>query len=80
MPMPIPGRWTIRAGGKVVLIDRVCNQKDAKSLRYAYTYTDKAFYEGCWVLMDGKVHVVWGKKERRVYEINSFVQDHVEPK
>lgn len=74
--------WTMdsQAGGKVVITDRACNEKGTKTLRYAYAYTDKAFLEGCWALMDGKVHVVWGKKDRRVYEINAFVQDHVEPK
>ena len=74
--------WTMenQGGGKVVLTDRACNEKGTNSLKYAYTYTDNSFYEGCWALMDGKVHVVWGKKDRRVYEMNAFVQDHVEPK
>lgn len=74
--------WTMnnQGGGKVVLTDRACNEKGTKTLKYAYTYTDNSFLEGCWALIDGKVHVVWGKKDRRVYEINAFVQDHVEPK
>lgn len=64
--------------GKIVLTDRKC--KESKSLYYAYTYTDKAFLEGCWALMDGKVHVAWNNKQRRVYEMNDFVQDYVDPK
>jgi hypothetical protein len=30
--------------------------------------------------MDGKVHVVYENGERRVYEMNDFVQDQVTPK
>ena len=68
-----------QGGGQIVLTDRKC--QGYKALFYAYTYTDKAFLDGCWALMDGKVHVVWGKtKGRNVYELNDFVPDQVTPK
>lgn len=67
--------------GKIVLTDRKCKHKDTNTLYYAYSYTNRVFLEGCWALMDGRVHVVWDKNQgRRVYEMNDFIQDHVEPK
>ena len=68
-----------QGGGQIVLTDRKC--QGYKALFYAYTYTDKAFLDGCWALMDGKVHVVWEKmKGRNVYELNDFVPDQVTTK
>ena len=65
-------------GGQVVLTDRLC--QGYKTLYYAYTYTTQMFLDGCWRLMDGKVHVVWEKGGRRVYQMNDFVADEVTPK
>jgi hypothetical protein len=65
-------------GGQVVLTDRLC--QGYKTLYYAYTYTPQMFLDGCWRLMDGKVHVVWEKSGRRVYQMNDFVADEVTPK
>jgi hypothetical protein len=66
-------------GGQVVLTDRVC--KGHPSLREAYTYTNSVYLEGCWTLLDGKIHVAWNKNQgRKVYEINNFVPDQVTPK
>ena len=65
-------------GGQIVLTDRLC--QGYKYLYYAYTHTPQAYLDGCWTLMDGKVHVVWEKNQHRVYEMNDFVQDQVTPK
>ncbi len=66
-------------GGQVVLTDRLC--KGYKSIYYAYSYTDKVYLDGCWGLVDGKVHVAWEKGQgRRVYNMNDFVAEDVTPK
>lgn len=65
-------------GGQIVLTDRKC--VGYKTLYYAYTYTNQAYFDGCWALIDGKVHVVWEKNQRRVYNMNDFVADEVTPK
>ena len=66
-------------GGQVVLTDRHC--VGYKNLYYAYTYTDRVYLDGCWALIDGKVHVAWEKNQgRRVYNMNDFVVDEVTPK
>ena len=66
-------------GGQVVLTDREC--KGHKGLYEAYTYTNQVYMDGCWALIDGKVHVAWGKGQgRRVYEMNDFVAGDVTPK
>lgn len=73
--------WTMKnnGGGQIVLTDRKC--EGFKHLNQAYTYTNDAYLDGCWTLIDGKVHIAWGKNQgRRVYEINDFVPDQVEPK
>ena len=73
--------WTMKnnGGGQIVLTDRKCAGQ--KYLNQAYTYTTEAYLDGCWGLIDGKVHIVWGKNQgRRVYEINDFVPDQVTPK
>lgn len=66
-------------GGQIVLTDRLC--KGQKHLYYAYSHSDRSFLEGCWALMDGKVHIAWDQKVgRRVYDKNDFIPDHVVPK
>jgi len=66
-------------GGQVVLTDRLC--KGYKNLYQAYTYTNQVYIDGCWALVDGKVHVAWDKNNgRRVYEMNDFVAGDVTPK
>ena len=70
---------TNQGGGQIVLTDRKCQEE--KALFQAYTYTDRAFLNGCWGLLDGKVHVVWEKGQgRKVYELNDFVPDQTSPK
>ena len=65
-------------GGQIVLTDRVCKQ--SKALYEAYTHTNQGYWSGCWAIVDGKVHVVWENKDRRVYELNDFVADQVTSK
>ena len=68
-----------QGGGQVVLTDRKC--QGYKSLFYAYTYTENVFLDGCWTLLDGKVHIAWDKRQgRRVYNLNDFVPDEITPK
>ena len=77
----IADTWVMpnQGGGQVVLTDRKC--QGYKSLFYAYTYTENVFLDGCWTVLDNKVHVVWDKKQgRRVYNLNDFVPDEVTPK
>ena len=57
-------------GGEIVLTDRDCKEYDR--LFQAYSYTPKGYWEGCWALIDGKVHVGWKGNGRRVYDINDF--------
>ena len=65
-------------GGQIVLTDRLC--KGMKYTYYAYTHTPQTFNDGCWALLDGKIHVVWDNNQRRVYNLNDFVADEVTPK
>ena len=66
-------------GGQIVISDRLC--QGYKHIYQAYAYTNKGYIEGCWALMDNKVHIVWEKNNgRRVYEMNDFVPDQVTPK
>jgi len=67
-----------QGGGQIVLTDRKC--RGYKHLYYAYSHTPKAYFFGCWTILDGKIHVVWEGKERRVYNLNDFVADEVSPK
>ena len=65
--------------GQIVITDRLC--QGYKHIFYAYSYSDRAFLEGCWAVIDGKVHIEWNQKVgRRVYEMNDFVPEQVTPK
>jgi hypothetical protein len=72
--------WTMpnHGGGQIVLTDRKC--KGYSKLLEAYSYTGKGYWEGCWTVIDGKVHVAWEGNERRVYDISDFKPDEVTPK
>ena len=66
-------------GGQIVLTDRKC--KGYPNLNEAYSYTNSVYLDGCWTLIDGKVHIAWGHNQgRRVYEINDFTVDQSTPK
>lgn len=67
-------------GGEITLTMRDC-VTDGKNftreyphLRLAYTYGDRAPYmEGCWTLIDGKVHILYfHNSTRRVYPLEGF--------
>lgn len=65
--------WTMpnTGGGQVVLTDRKCPGHPA--LLEAYTYTGSVYLEGCWTVLDNKVHVAWQKGQGvRVYELGDF--------
>ena len=66
-------------GGEITITDRLC--QGFKNIYYAYSYSDVSFIEGCWALMDGKVHIQWNNGVgRRVYELNGFVPDQTTAK
>lgn len=70
---------TNEGGGEITLTSNACmadgGQYSAK-LKKAYTWTNQIYFEGCWGIVDGNVHVVWmmpsGNRPRNVYNINSF--------
>lgn len=62
-----------QGGGQVVLTDRPC--PGYKNLSAAYTYTGKIYIDGCWTIIDNKIHVVWNGTDRRVYDISDFTQN-----
>lgn len=65
-------------GGEITLTSQTCKADGGKypSLRHAYSWTNKIYFEGCWLIQDGNVHIIWvfsdGSRERRVYPIESF--------
>lgn len=67
-------------GGEITLTDRQCTIDNGAypSLKKAYSWTNKIYFEGCWTVLDGNVHVIWllpsGNRSRNVYNINSFTR------
>ena len=67
-------------GGEITLTDQPCTADGGRyaALKKAYSWTNKAYIEGCWAIIDGNVHVVWaladGTRPRNVYNINSFTR------
>ena len=65
-------------GGEIVITDRVCSYKDQdfKSLRAAYSYWNGGFIEGCWLIVDDMVRIIWirdgGGSDTRVYNFSDF--------
>ena len=72
--------WVLsnQGGGQIVITDRLC--KGYKNIYYAYTYTSRFYADGCWRLLDGKIHIVYENGEKRVYEASDFTPDEVTPK
>ena len=70
--------WVMQnnGGGQIVLTDRAC--KGHPKLMVVYSYTNKGYWEGCWTVIDGNIHVVWmapnGSRPRNVYPIGSFTR------
>jgi len=68
-----------QGGGQIVLTDRKC--MGYKELYYAYAYTDRTYSDGCWAVIDGKVHIGWkGGHGRRVYNLSDFTAEDITPK
>ncbi len=62
-----------QAGGKIVLTTRACDKPDATLLLEAYTYeASGAMRAGCWVMLDGLIHIVWQGGGRSVFPFASF--------
>ena len=67
-----------QGGGEITLTNKQCTADNGAypSLRHAYSWTNQIYFEGCWSLIDGNVHIVWvfkdGSRERRVYQAVSF--------
>jgi len=69
---------TNQGGGEITLTSDVCKADNGQwtALKHAYSWTNKIYFEGCWAVIDGNVHVTWvmpdGTRPRRVYPITSF--------
>jgi len=67
-----------QGGGEITLTDQTCKADGGKytALKHAYSWTNQIYFEGCWLIQDGNVHVIWinadGTRERRVYSAGSF--------
>ena len=67
-------------GGEITLTDKQCTADNGAypGLKKAYSWTNKIYFEGCWTVLDGNVHVIWllpsGNRARNVYNINSFTR------
>ena len=65
-------------GGEITITDQTCKADNGRwtSLKHAYAWTNKAYIEGCWTMIDGNVHITWifsnGNRERRVYSPSGF--------
>jgi hypothetical protein len=66
-------------GGEIVIADRACvvQGKDYGPLKQAYSYWNGGFMEGCWLIQDGMVKIIWKTTwndgvETRMYTIESF--------
>lgn len=72
--------WILKnkGGGEITLTKETCKADNGAypSLSHAYTWTNEMYQEGCWLVMDGNVHIIWVNKDnsrdRRVYPIDSF--------
>ena len=67
-------------GGEITLTSSTCTADNGAypALKKAYAWTNKIYFEGCWTVIDGNVHVVWmapnGSRPRNVYPISSFTR------
>ena len=71
---------TNQGGGEITLTDTTCKADNGKypALKNAYSWTNKIYFEGCWAMIDGNVHVIWmlpsGERPRNVYSPSSFTR------
>jgi hypothetical protein len=69
-----------QGGGEITLTDRQCDADNGAypALKKAYSWTNKIYFDGCWTVIDGNIHVVWmlpnGTRPRNVYPIGSFTR------
>lgn len=67
-----------QGGGEITLSSNQCKADNGAypSLKHAYSWTRDIYFEGCWSVVDGNVHIVWvfkdGSRDRRVYPVSSF--------
>ena len=68
-------------GGEITLTSDACmadGGRYSSKLKKAYSWTNKIYFEGCWAVIDGNIHVVWmlpnGDRPRNVYNINDFTR------
>ena len=65
-------------GGEIVITDRVCtyDNQDFQSLRHAYSYWNGGYIEGCWLVVDEMVRIIWfrsgGGHDIRMYNFSEF--------
>lgn len=68
------------AGGEITLTSESCKADNGAypQLKKSYSWSNKIYFEGCWAIIDGNVHVIWmlpsGTRPRNVYNINSFTR------
>lgn len=67
-----------QGNGEITLTDQSCKADGGRytALKHAYSWTTSIYFEGCWSVIDGNVHIIWtfsdGTRERRVYPLASF--------
>ena len=74
--------WSMpnEGGGEITLTPSVCaiDSGSYSQLKKAYSWTNRVYFEGCWAIIDGNVHVIWalpsGTRQRNVYSISSFTR------
>lgn len=60
-----------KAGGEIVITTRECPKE--KRLLRAYNYESGGkVMEGCWTVLDERVHVVWSDGTRYTYPLDAF--------
>ena len=67
-----------QGGGEITISSDTCKADGGKytALKHAYSWTNQIYFEGCWLIQDGNVHIIWvhkdGTRERRVYPPSAF--------
>lgn len=74
--------WFLKneGNGEIVITSDVCKADGGKwsSLKHAYAWTDKLYQEGCWLMIDGNIQIIWvnpdNSRTRRVYRTENFMK------
>ena len=67
-----------QGNGEITLTEQTCKADGGKytALKHAYSWTTSIYFEGCWMIQDGNIHIIWvfsdGTRERRVYPLSAF--------